>query len=47
MPLLQRQQPTLGMRIYELLKELIEEILLYIWKFKAWLTPGDADDKVS
>jgi hypothetical protein len=46
MPLLQRETPTLGKRIYELLKELIQEILLYIMKFKAWLTPGTADDQV-
>ena len=46
MPLLQREAPTLGARIYDLLKELIQELVLYWMKFKAWLTPGDADDKV-
>jgi hypothetical protein len=46
MPLLQRETPTLGARLYDMLEELIQEIVLYFLKFKAWLTPGTADDKV-
>lgn len=46
MPLLQRETPTLGARLYDMLQELIQELVLYFLKFKAWLTPGDADDKV-
>ena len=37
---------TLVGQIQAMLKELFEEILLYIGKFKAWLTPGTADDEV-
>jgi hypothetical protein len=45
MPLI-RQAPTLGTRLYRLVKELLEELLLLWMKFKAWLTPGTADDEV-
>jgi len=30
-----------------MIKELIEELILYWLKFKAWLTPGTADDQVN
>lgn len=30
-----------------MIKELIEELILYWLKFKAWLTPSTADDEVN
>jgi hypothetical protein len=32
--------------VRSMLKELLEELLVIFLKFKAWLTPGTADDKV-
>jgi hypothetical protein len=46
MPLI-REAPTLSTRLYRLVKEILEELLLMWMKFKAWLTPGTADDEVS
>lgn len=43
---LTREAPTLSTRLYRLVKELLEELLLLWMKFKAWLTPGTADDEV-
>lgn len=41
-----REKPSLMTRIREMVKELLEELFIYFLKFKAWLTPGTADDKV-
>lgn len=40
------QKPSLMSAVRSMVKELLEELLIIFMKFKAWLTPGTADDKV-
>jgi len=43
---LPKKQPmTLGEKIHHYIKEFFEELIIYVLKFKAWLTPGTADDQ--
>jgi hypothetical protein len=42
-----QRKPSLVSAVRSMIKELLEELLLIFLKFKAWLTPGTADDKVS
>ena len=44
---LPKKQPmTFGEKIHHYIKEFFEELIIYVLKFKAWLTPGTADDQV-
>jgi hypothetical protein len=40
------RKPSLVTAVRSMIKELVEELLIIFLKFKAWLTPGTADDKV-
>jgi hypothetical protein len=41
-----KQPMTFGEKIQHYIKEFFEELVIYFLKFKAWLTPGTADDQV-
>jgi hypothetical protein len=40
------RKPSLVSAVRSMIKELLEELLIIFMKFKVWLTPGTADDKV-
>jgi len=43
----QKKPKTLVEKVQDMIKELFEELFIYFLKFKAWLTPGTADDQAA